>query len=549
MREYIVTLKNKEDLESFYNDMETVGGDIYIPSRAVPVYLRRTISRNTHYMLTNDEAAQLRNDPRVLAVELSLEEQGLEFRPQWTVTSSLWNKSNTISQFHQHWALLRCTEGVQRTNWGSNGTTNMSATAYGTLTGKNVDVVIVDGLINPAHPEFAANIDGTGGSRINQYNWFQLTESLGLGSNSTYVYTPYVDPTYPDNDGDGISDRTDDNDHGCHVAGTAAGNSYGWARDANIYNISPYGSAPSYTGYFIDYIREWHKNKPINPATGRKNPTITNHSYGLTYVRLISSITSVRYQGTTYTGPFTSTQLNNYGITTSGLYALLPGRITAFEVDIQEAVNEGVIFVGAAGNSAQKIDNYSADSSADYNNYAVSSGLTYYYMRGSVGASDNVICVGAVSSLVNETKATFSCCGPRVDVYAPGAAIISSVNSDLGTVANDYRDVNYKIKKYQGTSMASPQVCGVLACVLETWPTMTQEQATEYIHRTSKLGQLTDTGGGPTDFTSLQDSVNRYLFYYPERPVTGAVGPKLNFGNRPESGQTWPRTKIFRYGT
>lgn len=549
MKEYVVTLKNKEDLDSFYEDMETPGGNLYIPSRAVPVYLRRTISRNTHYLLTDEEAATIKNDPRVLNVELSMEERGLEFRPQWTVTSSLWNKSNTISQFHQHWALLRCTEGVQRSNWGSNGTTNVNATAYGTLTGKNVDVVIVDGLINPDHPEFAVNIDGTGGSRVIQYNWFQLTSALGLGSNSTYVYTPYVDPTYPDNDADGISDRTDDNDHGCHVAGTVAGNSYGWARDANIYNISPYSSAPSTTSYFIDYIRQWHRSKSINPATGRRNPTITNHSYGVTYGISISSITSVRYQGTIYTGPFTSTQLNNYGITTSGTNALIPARVSYLEADIQEAVAEGVIFVGAAGNSGTKIDNYSADTSADYNNYASVGGSQYFYMRGSIGSSDNMICVGAISSLVNETKATFSCCGPRIDVYAPGAAIISSVNSDLGTTSNDYRDVNYKIKKYQGTSMASPQVCGVLACVLETWPSMTQEHATTYIHRTSKLNQLTDTAGGPTDNTSLQGSVNRHLYYYPERPVNGAVGPKLNFGNRPSTGQTWPRTKIFRYGT
>ena len=26
----------------------------------------------------------------------------------------------------------------------------------------------------------------------------------------------------------------------------------------------------------FDYIKVWHKNKPINPLTGRKNPTIVN---------------------------------------------------------------------------------------------------------------------------------------------------------------------------------------------------------------------------------------------------------------------------------
>lgn len=541
MREYVVTLHNKEDLDSFYEDMETPGGNLHIPSRAVPVHARRSISRNTHYLLTDSEADQIRNDPRVAGVELSIEEQGLAFRPVWTQQSSLWNKSNTVSQFHQSWALLRCTEGSQRSNWGSNGTTNVSATAVGTLTAKNVDVVIVDGLINPDHPEFAVNIDGTGGTRVVQYNWFQHSEELGLGPNSTYVYTPYTDVGDPD--------LTADNDHGCHVAGTAAGNSYGWARSANIYNISPYGTAPSYTSYFIDYIRAWHMAKPVNPETGIKNPTITNHSYGVTYVDLISSITSVRYQGVTYTGPFTSVQLNSYGIATSDIYALLPRRVSYLEVDMQEAIDEGIIFVAAASNDGMKIDNYSTNISADYNNYAVISGIPFYYNRGTIGAASNVICVGAVDATVNETKAVFSNCGPRVDVYAPGRYVMSSINSDTGVVTNDYRNTLFKNTKKSGTSMASPQVCGVLATVLEAWPTMTQSQAVEYIFRTSKLDQMTDTGGGPTDLTSLQGSTNRYLYYYPERPSTGAVSPKVNFGNRPTQGQAWPRTKIYRYGT
>ena len=67
--EWIITLHNHEDLEDFYNDMETPGGDLYIPDRAVDLQLRRPISRNTHYMLTPEEVIELENDPRVLGVE------------------------------------------------------------------------------------------------------------------------------------------------------------------------------------------------------------------------------------------------------------------------------------------------------------------------------------------------------------------------------------------------------------------------------------------------------------------------------------------------
>jgi hypothetical protein len=550
-REYVITLHSKDDLDGFYNDMETPGGNLYIPYRAVPVHVRRAISRNTHYMLTDAEAEQIRGDSRVAGVVLSMEEQGISFSPVWTQTSSLWNKSATTSAAHLNWGNLRCYEGVQRSNWGSNGTTNQTGTARGTLSGKNVDVVIVDGLINPAHPEFAVNINGTGGSRVNQYNWFQHNEELGIGSNGTYVYTPYVDPTYPDYNSDGTSDRTGDNNHGCHVAGTACGNTFGWARDANIYNISPYSSAPSATNYFIDYIRAWHNSKPINPETGLRNPTITNHSYGITIPVDVLTIVEVTYRGTTYTGPFSTAQLNSYGIRTASGYALFPNRNLAYEADVAEAVNDGIIFVGAASNDYTKIATFTYDLTDDYNNFILAEEFGFYYsynyLQGTSGSAPGMICVGAVSALVNESKATFSNCGPRIDVYAPGSSIMSSINTETGVP--DSRNVSFHNIKYSGTSMASPQVCGLLACVLETWPRMSPADALAYIHQTSKVGQMTSGSGGPTDYTDLQGSVNRFLFQREERPYKGMVGPKVNLGLRPSEGQTWPRTKIYRYGS
>jgi hypothetical protein len=532
-REYVITLHSKDDLTGFYDDMETPGGNVYIPYRAVPVHNRRAISKNTHYMLTDAEAEQIRGDSRVLAVTLSMEEQGISFSPAWTQTSSLWNKSGTTSAAHLNWGNLRCYEGVQRSNWGSNGTTNQSGTARGTLSGKNVDVVIVDGLINPSHPEFAVNVSGTGGSRVIQYNWYQHSEELGIGSNGTYLYSTYAGT---------------DNDHGCHVAGTACGNTFGWARDANIYNISPYPSAPSYTNSFIDYIRAWHNSKPINPETGIRNPTITNHSYGTRIETNVSSIVEVYYNGTVYSGPFSTSQLNSFGIRVINFTAYLPIIYLPYQVDVQEAIDDGIIFVGAAGNESTKISTPEFD---DYTSYVtIDYGFGYYgynYLQGSSGAVPGMICVGAVSALVDESKGTFSNCGPRIDVYAPGTSIMSSINSETGLP--DSRNVAFHNVKYSGTSMASPQVCGLLACVLETWPRMTPADAVAYIHQTSKVGQMAESSGGPADYTDLQDSVNRYLFQREERPYKGMVGPKVNLGLRPSAGQTWPRTKIYRYGS
>ena len=290
-KEYVVTLKNKLDLDNFYDDMETSGGDLYIPDRRVDVAQRRSISRNTHYMLTEAEAHTLRNDSRVLAVELTPSELGIEAVRNWEQTGGF-EKEATISSTDKNWGLYRVTAGAQVANWGSAGVGDPRFSQYEgiartTSSGRNVDVVIVDAHINPDHPEFAVNPDGTGGSRVVNYNWFQHNATVGVSpGSSNYDYS-------------NISSN-----HGTHVAGTAVGNTQGWARDANIYHME-FDYAGTFTPgdwelYLFDYIRAWHAAKPINPVTGRRNPTITNHSWGYSYGNLTtSSITAVTYRGAT----------------------------------------------------------------------------------------------------------------------------------------------------------------------------------------------------------------------------------------------------------
>jgi hypothetical protein len=555
MREYVVTLCNFEDLESFYEDMETLGGDLCIPNRIVSTANRRPVSRNTHYYLTDEEADQLRKDSRVEAVELEIFEAGYELAPLWIQTSTAWNKSISLTSDHRNWGILRCVEGSQRAGWGSDVTNNVTGIANVTASGKNVDIVIVDGHFNPAHPEFAVNSSGTDGSRVIQYNWLELAPQVTGLSSSTYIYPPYVDPTYPDNDLDGLPDRTVNNDHGCHVAGIAVGNTFGWARDANIYNLNPYLSAPSYSSPIftsvnhLDYLKIWHQNKPVNPTTGVKNPTISNHSYGIVSKTTISNITTVSYRGVVYSGPFTHSQLNNFGINNTGTSAFASVRNSALEADFADLISAGVIPIVAAGNTNSKIEFFSESTSSDYNNYfQVPAASPVYYNRGSIGAATGVICVGAVDVKATEVRGSNSNSGPRIDVYAPGFSIISSVNSTLGLYSNDPRNTSYYLGKKSGTSMAAPQVTGVLACVAETWPTMKAAQAVEYIAKTSKTDQLIDGTGGTTDPTDLQDSPNRYLYFVKQRLEDGQVGPKNNLGTRPNTGMVYPRPKIFRYG-
>jgi subtilisin family serine protease len=152
------------------------------------------------------------------------------------------------------------------------------------------------------------------------------------------------------------------------------------------------------------------------------------------------------------------------------------------------------------------------------------------------------ITVGAVDSINPDQKVLFSDCGPAVTIWAPGTYIISSYTGGI----SDPRNSSYLVGKNSGTSMASPQVCGVIACALEIYPEMNQERAKAYITAIAKSDQLTATSGGPTDGQDLQGAPNLYLFYKKEREVNGSVYPKINYKPRPSSGAVWPRPRVKR---
>jgi len=548
--EWIVTLRSKEDLDDFYDDMETPGGSITIPDRKVELVNRRMISRNTHYMLTWEEAEEVRADKRVVGVDLAIELEETTRPMGWTTTGTF-SKDWFTDESDKNWGLLRHTEVTNRSNWGANGSSNVTDTVTVTAAGKNVDVVIIDGHIDPAHPEFAVNSNGTGGSRVVQYNWFQNNIGLGTG---TYVYTPYVD----------VSDANYnlDQNHGCHCAGTVAGNTQGWARQANIYNISPYGSNPNWgnlglsSSTFWDYIRAWHNSKPINPETGRRNPTITNNSYGsskrVNYGNY-GPVTEVNYRGVTFAPgrDLTSAELNARGFWAgdSIVDISIPNYFNSREADIQDAIDDGIIVVCSAGNDSWKTVN---STDQDFNNTYK---CTYYgftqtsYLHRGTGAAAGyaaLINVGAQSNDVNEDKANFSNCGNQVDIFAGGEGIQSSVHT--GGIA-DTRNGSYDLTKYQGTSMSGPQVTGVVALLAEAWPNITQAQAHAWIVDNANTGEMADTGtDDATDRNSLQGAPNRMLRWINQRPLSGATLPKKNFANRPTSGKTYPRTRVRARG-
>lgn len=975
-KEYVVTLKNSTDLENFYAEMESKilsAGNTKIPAREVACIEKRPLSRNTVYLLAEWETSELDLDPRVESVSLHPKYLGITAGElsNKTQTSDNWNKSSSVASNMLNFGLLRCTEGENRPNWGSNGTQNQTGTVKLGSTGKNVDVVIIDGNgLVIGHPEYTVNQDGTGGSRFIQYNWFQHDPAIKGTAAGNYSYSST-------------------SDHATHVAATTAGNTQGWARDANIYNIFYFAGANNDLTfpYVMDYVREFHNSKNINQETGRKNPTITNNSWGMSIFPSawsFNDITAVTYRGVRHTpvagivsydgvsgvctsdtrlaqlagfenignrittqgpytplggsilsfpeswtlegdqayyiatgqpaqssfeltvegptsisiineiaggafsgtvtigteviirdgatvletltsGPFTSVdggdveasirQTYNYagsniltiefnstvntssstnplvviamslevlneaddqpvsasvigivnqlagplaltpsttptsgnnddgfwdiplpfniqylgnpysnvfvgtnmyltfgagsvlysgisvsspnlpkimwgaadnsvqriysgvenilntatytvtnsgasaytinsssnptlnlkrggtytfevnasghpfwiktaavtgtgsdyssGVTNNGaavgtvtftvpldapntLYYIcqfhssmqgtinitnadrkfririegnastggtigspgmlceytfyeatpnqidlqlgqtnrkstsggfttgqlnewgfvsgvrIPARVAPLDADIVDAIDDGVLFVGAAGNGSWKHD---VPGGADWDNtfemgnrYPDSVNNPYYYMKGSSPTANDIsipnISVGSIDVTTSDQKASYSDCGPGVDIYAPGTSIISAdTNGSL-----DSRNNTFRLGKKSGTSMASPQVAGVLACELEQNPHWNQTQAKAYILSIAKENQITATTGGPADLRDLQGSENLYLYYKKSRPDTGVTIPNLAQGARPSTGQAWPRPKIYRFG-
>jgi len=547
LKEYIVTAQTMVDADSIIADMESPDGNLYIPNRQVDITQLRELSRNTHFMLSDEEAVQLRTDPRVIAVERPPRDMGIEVVHHWTQSGNF-EKYEIIDTNDKNWGLYRITAGNTLTGWGTpTGTfTQTTQTVTTTSSGKNVDVVVVDSHINPLHPEFAVNIDGTGGSRVNQYNWFALSSIVGVNTVGTYDYS-------------NISSN-----HGTHVAGTVAGNTQGWARDSNIYNMEfSYAGANSpgnWELYIFDYLRAFHKNKTINATTGRKNPTITNHSWGYSYGDIqLSSITSVTYRGVTTALSGTDAdkkiilEANGVPVPNNTYLYRTPYTYAALNADVADAIADGVIVVAAAGNSYW---NSAYSDNQDYNNSIRSSGVDYVHSRGSSPAvTPGVIVVGNITTRQEEYKNPSSNFGNRVDIWAPGTNIVSAVyNANAATeftitLVDDPRNSSYKLGSISGTSMASPQVCGLLACYAEQNLNLSASEALAYLIIHSKKNQVGTIGASYDNYRWFGDSGNnRYLFYKLERPLSGQSLPKTTFKNRPPSGAVYPRISIRKYG-
>ena len=133
--------------------------------------------------------------------------------------------------------------------------------------------------------------------------------------------------------------------------------------------------------------------------------------------------------------------------------------------------------------------------------------------------------------------------GPSVDVFAPGDQILSSYGN------TGFDDTKYSVPgnyfyPIPGTSMASPQVCGVIACLATGKERFTQADAFGYLNQHSIYGDMTfDTAGGGFDDNSCsKGSLNKYLHIKNPRQESGFISRQV--GDR-TTGLTFPRVATF----
>jgi len=564
LKEYIVTLKNFDDLDDFYTDMESVGGNLYIPNRVVECKERRPISRNTHYWLSYNEAAEIRKDPRVLSVNLNYKDQGVEIElHSFEQTSSYFTKTaqSDVNANHVNWGLLRSLVKTNIPNWGSDfSKVSKAASIISEYSGKNVDVVIIDEGTPYANTiEYRKNSNGTGYSRLVEYDWYKhYLELLGFISFEPYKHS--------------LLERV--HRHAAHTTGTTAGNRQGWARDSNIWNINFQDFQAT------DLVRMFHKNKPINPLTGLKNPTVVNNSWGYSGRINTYNISQVYYRGQFYNRPtegWSTQQLLNLRLIPSTGFSL-PVPVESTDIDMIEAMEEGVIVVASAGNSAAYMD---LPGGPDYDNYIVYGNSSYYCHRGSSPGSawgptagTRVICVGSLGRTSTGTeidaedyRSEFSNYGPRIDVYAPGYGIQSNYKSALGAVDPRWSSLGgdteiNRLLKLRGTSMSGPQITGILGCIAEKYPRMTQQEAREFIS-TMSPETLLSTNGGAADNKDAGFEYNpnssKKIIHMPGTRVNAidpntaylasqyntVAYPELTALYRPNNGQVVPRKRTL----
>ena len=564
MKKYTLAVTSPEYWSEIHDALIVDSNQDGIPDRQVTCSDSKEHSptRGT-YELTDAEAVEIANHSHIKWIELSPTDNPDNYPKPQPATKRF--RSNVkiyrdLNGGNQPPTSSPTTAEIDRTNWAvkrvgihSNGdfwpvtsyTGNIAAlngdTSY-SLTGKNVDLVIHDSGVMQYHPEF---IDGNGKSRVrdivldgpyyidpdyfnsNNYTYVKMDGRIGITTTSAHNWwensslrsaafssagTVWISSNYTVNRSMGDVGTTNalTSGHGTGAAGVSAGNNFGLAFEANIWNmpgISDNVSMGIEANY--DLMKIFHKYKPINAETGVKNPTLVNGSWGHQAGFASNDTVSYKFRGSTGTFTGNDSVTNQVTAWKDGFNNQIVGaykswssssRSNSTDTAGNEMIAEGVIYVAAAGNNNQRMGigrsdpdrlNYMEDEHynvgdprSEFPGLACPSNHRDWMNPQGIGfdeANDYhpVICVGCVDEYVDpstkqERKADYSNNGPGIDIWGFGdEALSAGLSGD-----SSYEDFprysssgpTYYDCLYNGTSSAAPTIAGLIALYLETNP-------------------------------------------------------------------------------
>ena len=347
-----------------------------------------------------------------LSVEQAVSAAQSDPRVEYAEPNYLYEASATQPndpRFSEEWGLLNPFASLAA---GSTPADIGATRAWDITTGSdNMVVAIIDTGVDISHEDLAANI------------WTNPNEIAGNGNDDDG--DDFVDDVhgwnFHDNKADVFVDANEDL-HATHVAGTigAVGNNH----------IGVTGVA-------------WHvKLMPLKFLGGSKGTGSTADA--------VRAINYVLYQ-------------KNRGVNVRVINASWggPGASQALHDKIQEAGDNGIVWVSSAGNDGNDNDGAKAD-----------------YPAAFAANLSNVISVAAID--ISDNLADFSNYGHAgTTIAAPGQSILSTVPHTAAAPNGGYSTLT-------GTSMASPHVAGVVALLLAREPQLTPAQVKQRLIATAE---------------------------------------------------------------
>jgi len=360
-------------------------------------------------------------------------------------------------------------------------------------------------------------------------------------------------------------------EHGTPCGALSFGRTQGWAFNANKWNLDLYGTMGIGIETGFDIQKLFHRMKPINPLYGTKDPTLSSNSWGYrankdpggsTYYYTHRATTN-----TSYTSESGIAWLSHMGTQGDSGRWKSQMKTNSLTTALDEMIDEGVIFVGAAGNSNQKVVK---EGHPDYNNYITTdnggtlenSSFTEFgvevfgttnrtgfpqqggmYTNESGNTDYKTINIGALDDNYGtgstERKVGYSDRGNQIDVFAAadGTLAANKTYSSVGNRPDTYSGFTYNSGTatdctFSGTSAACPVAAGFLTTVLEhnrdwTWKELkewtlnlnTQDSSDFYVG----VESTTPNDANWTDYPSLEGASPRVLYQAPwdERFKTG----------------------------